>query len=509
MGFDIAGDDPYTASTGLLELLFHVFDNPDRGTGIYVLVARARNLLGEKLPACLAHNAVGKQVNLPGKYPVGTDIAPLILFACIFGVFVILHLIIFIINSSRGHYFLLSLIWSVNALIRMISFILRATWAQDITQVKEGIANEILFIVPSLVLVSTNLILAQRLFTWRHPVGGSRKLFWVTMVVLYFLVCIFATIAFVASAIPYLYFMSRERFLVYINLNRWIAAMVIVYTLTASILIGLSFWLPTSKDERLYTYQPWWIESFAPFYFVKKCAAQKAEETFMKRNSNHRHAIRVIAATHHHYKMVKGLSNERGDLKHNFSLLIIILSTICLFIASVLRCIVVMQARTNWDSGRASVPVAMYFSWGVFEVIVNGLLVFGRADLRFYRPDILPAAVRAIVTAEQTNVLTSAVVSEEESDTDSDDLSDDLTDDIEDGSIGYYSDPIDNDELYFGTQKTSPDMDSARTPVPQDWKSEKSYRSDDYDFNNNQKTVIHTPTNEKVREYPLDDEFKF
>ena len=32
----------------------------------------------------------------------------------------------------------------------------------------------------------------------------------------------------------------------------------------------------------------------------------------MKRNSNHRHAIRVIAATHHHYKMVKGLSNERG-----------------------------------------------------------------------------------------------------------------------------------------------------------------------------------------------------
>ena len=32
----------------------------------------------------------------------------------------------------------------------------------------------------------------------------------------------------------------------------------------------------------------------------------------MKRNSNHRHATRVIAATHHHFKMVKGLSTERG-----------------------------------------------------------------------------------------------------------------------------------------------------------------------------------------------------
>ena len=70
------------------------------------------------------------------------------------------------------------------------------------------------------------------------------------------------------------------------------------------------FWLPTSKDESRYTYQPWWIESFAPFYFVEKGAAQKAEASFMKRNSNHRHATRVIAATHHHFKMVKGLSNK-------------------------------------------------------------------------------------------------------------------------------------------------------------------------------------------------------
>lgn len=274
--------------------------------------------------------------------------------------------------------------------------------------------------------------------------------------------------------------------------------MVIVYTLTASILIGLSFWFPTKNDERLYTYQPWWIESFSPLYFVEKGAAQKAEETFMKRNSNHRHAIRVIAATHHHYKMVKGLSNERGDLKHNISLIIIIVSTVCLFIASVLRCIVVIQARTNWDSGPASVPVAMYFAWGVFEVIINGLLIVGRADLRFYRPDILPAAVRAIVTSEQTNVLPSAAVSEDE-------LEDDTEDDLESASVGYYSDRANDDGLYFGTINTTPDKDSDKTTLPQDWKSEKSYGTDYSEF----KDFIYTPTNEKQKGYHLDDEFQF
>lgn len=38
----------------------------------------------------------------------------------------------------------------------------------------------------------------------------------------------------------------------------------------------------------------------------------------------------------------------------------------------------------------------------MFEVIINVLYIVGRVDLRFYRPDVLPVAVRAIITAEQT-----------------------------------------------------------------------------------------------------------
>ena len=110
----------------------------------------------------------------------------------------------------------------------------------------------------------------------------------------------------------------------------------------------------------------------------------------MKRNSNHRHATRVIAATHHHFKVVKVCLTKEGIFKHNVSLVIIIISTVCLLIASILRAIVVFQARTNFKSGPAAEPVSMYFSWGVFEVIVNLVYIIGRADLRFYRPDRLP-----------------------------------------------------------------------------------------------------------------------
>ncbi|CAI5757038.1 unnamed protein product [Candida verbasci] len=397
----------YTASHGFINFVYQGwFDGADPGTGVYVLVDRAQNLLGSKLPETLVADAISRQVNLLGQYPDSRDIAPSILFAVLFGVVTISHGFIFLMNTFRGHYFIMGLIWIFVSLIRCLSFVWRAIWAKDIIQVRTGIADEILLVIPTVFLVSTNLILAQRLFTWRHPVGGSRKTFWAIMMCLYCFVAVLLTIAILASAIPYNYLLSTSRFLVYKNLNKWVSVMLVLYTLTAMALIGLSFWLPTAKDERLYTYQPWWIESFSPFYFVRKNAAQEAERTFMKRNSNHRHAIRVIAATHHHYNMVEGLSNQRGDLKHNWSLIIVGVSTLLIFISNMLRTVVVFQARPNSVSGPASRPTAMYFAWGVHEIIIHLLLIIGRADLRFYRPDILPAAVRAIVTAEQSQVQT-------------------------------------------------------------------------------------------------------
>lgn len=45
--------------------------------------------------------------------------------------------------------------------------------------------GSVLLIIPSLMLVPIKLLLAARIFTWRHPVGGSKRLFWNTKIVLY------------------------------------------------------------------------------------------------------------------------------------------------------------------------------------------------------------------------------------------------------------------------------------------------------------------------------------
>ncbi|KAI5965288.1 uncharacterized protein KGF55_001508 [Candida pseudojiufengensis] len=508
-------DEYFTSTRGIIDLIFTLYDGPDKGTGIYVIVNTGKNIMGQKLPQTLINNLVGNQNNLLGEYPQQSDFAPSILFSILFGLITIIYCIIFIINTYRGHYFLLTLFWGFCTLMRCMSFIYRAVWSQNITNARLGIADEILLVIPSVLLISANLILAQRLFTWRHPVGGTRKLFWIFMLSLYGFVAVLLTIAIVASAIPYDHLLGVPKYELYKNLNKWICVMLIAYTLTAIALIILSFWLPTKKDEKRYTYQPWWIESFSPFYFVKKGAAQRAELTFMKRNSNHRHATRVIAATHHHYNMVEGLTNQRGDLKHNISLLIVSITTICVFIAAILRCIVVFQARRQNVTGPASNPVAMYFSWGVFEFTLHLAQIIGRADLRFYRPDILPAQVRAIVTAEQSRVVTpnhsddEETGSEEETDDGEYDYEDD--DDDYDNDDGFVYNSTSSKENYNDENDTDDDLFFG--PISDNQNKEKLNSlstNDSYNFNTNQHTYTNTPKygfNEKQMD--LEDEFKF
>ncbi|KAI5952363.1 hypothetical protein KGF54_003229 [Candida jiufengensis] len=497
----------YTATEGLVNLLYTTYNGADKGTGILVLVDRGKNLLGDILPQTLINYLIGYQNNLLGEYPRQSDFAPSILFAVIFALITIIYCIIFTINTYRGHYFMLTIFWAFTTLIRCMSFIYRAAWSQNIANVRLGIADEILLVIPSVLLISANLILAQRLFTWRHPVGGTRKLFWIFMLSLYGLVAILLTIAIVASAIPYDYLLSASRYDLYKNLNKWVCIMLIAYTLTAIALIILSFWLPTKKDERRYTYQPWWIESFAPFYFVKKGAAQKAEQTFMKRNSNHRHATRVIAATHHHYNMVEGLSNQRGDLKHNVSLVIVIITTVCVFIAAILRCIVVFQARRQNVTGPASSPTAMYFTWGVFEFVLHMAQIIGRADLRFYRPDILPAQVRAIITAEQSHVVTPSHSDDEEG----------LTDEEGEYDDADYEDYSDNDDgfVYPSSKEHDTDDDLFFGPIDPTKQNNQKLNSmssgDSYNFNTNQHTYNNTPKNgyNNEKNNDTEDEFQF
>ncbi|KAM9938273.1 hypothetical protein OXX80_002222 [Metschnikowia pulcherrima] len=393
----------YPASKGLVRLLSPLFNGAAEGTNIKHVVEFSHNLLGPKLPDILTKYVVSTQISLFGDYPVSSDLAPSILFTVLFGVAGLIHLLIFCINFSRGHYFWISFVWAFNCALKLIGFALRAVWSQDVTKVAVGLTSEVFLIIPSIIFVSFDLILAQRLFTWRHPVGGSRTLFWAIMISMYVVVCFLIAITVMASFIPYLHFLSEKAWQSWRKVNMATGVLIILYSLTSMSLIGLSYLFPpTAKDENLYTYQPWWIESFNTFYFVQPGAAKKAEETFMKRNHNHRHAIRVIAATRHHSNMVEGLSNQRGSLSHNYSMGLIIITTVLIFIESMGRCIVLFQNNIQRNTTGAGNRVFMYICWGAFELIINILYIVGRVDLRFYRPDRLPQKVRAIITAEQS-----------------------------------------------------------------------------------------------------------
>ncbi|KAI5950512.1 hypothetical protein CANMA_005172 [Candida margitis] len=393
----------YTASHGVGKLVEEsLFNGASEGTGVVNILIWGRNVIGYNLPPEIIDYFIRTQNNLFGSYPNSDDKTPSIVFAVLFAVIFIIHIIIFIINTSRGHYFYLSLVWIFYSAMKIIGFGLRAQWSNDITQITLGLTSEIFLIVPAIIIVSANLILTQRLFTWRHPVGGSRLLFWNFMISIYGLVLILLAITIVASVVPYMYNISYSSYRNWIHTVQFTAVLIIAYSLTSVALIGLSFWLPTKKDELRYTYQPWWIESFAPLYFVEKNAAQKAERGFMKRNSNHRHATRVIAATHHHFHSVKGLTNQRGTLKHNVSMGILIVTTILILVGAIGRAIVVFQARQHRFASPAESKWFMYVVWGVFEVIIMIFYIVGRVDLRFYRPDRLPLEVRRIITAEQT-----------------------------------------------------------------------------------------------------------
>ncbi|EGV60494.1 hypothetical protein PSN45_001754 [Yamadazyma tenuis] len=393
----------YSASDGILNMLYALQNGADTGSGIRPMRDYGKNLLGSKLPPAFIQRAVSNLNNLFGNYPVTSDYAPSVLFTVIFIVLGTAHFTLFTVNVSRGHLFYISFAWGLIAWLKGVGFALRSQWALDILQVNIGLASEVILIVSGVFLSTVNLVLAQRLFTWRHPVGGDRKLFKNIMYGMYVMVVAVIVGTVFAQASPYVNFVGPVAFQRYGKAVKGTSILIISYSLTAISLVLMSyFFKPTRKDENLYTYQPWWVESFHPFYFVKKNASREAEETFMKRNHNHRHAVRVIAATHHHFNMVEGLSNERGDLTHNYSIIIVTITTAFTFVESILRCITCFQMQPSWNNSPLCKPIVAYICWGVLETLAHIFYLVGRVDLRFYKPDILPVKIRSIITAEQS-----------------------------------------------------------------------------------------------------------
>lgn len=232
----------YTAVDGIMELLRYQQDYPALGTGQQTLARQARNLLGT-IPMVFVQYQQSFQINLFGDYPSKSDIVPSAIFVGVFGFLFLLHTFIFIVNISRGHYFWLTLGYIFYCMCKIVGFTLRIVWYQDLSITAVGLTSEVLLIIPSILLISLNLILAQRLFTWRHPVGGSRKLFWGIMLTFYAFVLGIVAMTIMAAFVPYIHLLSLENYRRYVKVQQTSAILVILYTLTAWALIGLAYFL--------------------------------------------------------------------------------------------------------------------------------------------------------------------------------------------------------------------------------------------------------------------------
>lgn len=384
-------------SSTLISLFRSQTNGAADGTGVLKLVDKAKALLGNNLPQYLVDYTLSIQMSIFGDYPSSKDIAPSAIFLSIFIIFTLAHLYIFTKNMMRGHRFWLSLLFAFYCFLRFLGFTLRVVWAKDILKMKTGIASEIFIVIPVVILAGLNLILAQRIFTWRHPHLGSTKFFWANMITTYAIVTGVVVMAIIGSVVPYIYFLSEHHFKMCKQVNQAASVLCVLFSLLAIFLVAAAYLVPSSKrDVSMWTYQPWWVESFGMWYFVPKDSAKRAEKSFKERDDHAFNATRIIASTHERSNQVERVQSidKSGKLGHNHSILIIALTTLILLISTLFRCVSTFIEQQKGNQSWIFEPVVMYIMFGVLEVFINILYLTGRVDLRFYRPDRLKKSMR-------------------------------------------------------------------------------------------------------------------
>ena len=375
------------------------------GTGIVKLLTLAKSYLGvsdvHDIPDYLIDAAKDVQQAQFGSYPDSKDVAPSAVFLACFLLLFLGHTLLFFANRSRGHKFYMSLAFASYCLMRWLGFALRIVWAKDILKMKVGLASEVFLIIPTVLLASFNLVLAQRLFTWKHPILGTKKIFWQGMLALYAVVVAVVVMSIVAGVVPYLYFLSQSHYDMCRNVMKVTSVLIVLYSLLAMFLIGASYLLPTTdKDRDSLIYQPFWIKSFKPTYFPKRNAAKEGELLFLRKHAGDtREPLRTVVGAglrlidqkeedeSEELNEFEQSGEEKFTLKHNQSIVIIAVTTIFVFLGAIFRCVGCFLDTTYAKQGWLFKPVVMYIFWGALETIVNILYLVGRIDLRFYRPD--------------------------------------------------------------------------------------------------------------------------
>ncbi|KAG7903290.1 hypothetical protein KL935_000822 [Ogataea polymorpha] len=388
-----------------------------KGTGIVKLVGIAKKALhlqsNQQIPDALIIYLKDQQQSQFGSYPDHNDVSPSSVFTAVFSLLMLGHLFVFIKNNTRGHWFPLSLGFATYCLIRLLGFALRIAWAKDILRLHTGIASEVMLVLPTVFLASLNLVLAQRLFTWRHPVGGNQKFFQIAMMTIYLVVVAVVIMTIVAGVVPYLYFLNQSHYNMCRNVVKVTSVLICFYSLLAILLVLCAFLIPpSSRDKKATVFQPFWITSFAPTYYAPRGAAEEGQYLFVQRHGELcKYSERTILKGGDLYSMADEPSQLNQfeaqkeaiySIKHNSSILLVAITSACVLIGAVFRCVLLFFDTTYATQGWLAKPVVMYMLWGFLEAVVNLLYLLGRVDLRFYRPDKIP---NKLITATDSNVV--------------------------------------------------------------------------------------------------------
>ncbi|KAH3688735.1 hypothetical protein WICPIJ_000289 [Wickerhamomyces pijperi] len=396
------------------------------GTGSKKMLALATKLINGFLGGVVPASSVSvperitkmiaySQQSIFGDYPTTKDVAPSAIFTAIFFLFAIAHAGIWIKNRSLGHKFNISLGLCFYSLVRALGFLLRIVWAKHTFELNVALVSTIFIVIPTSFLPSLNLILAQRYFTWKHPSYGSHKLFQTVMYIIYFLVFAFILMTIVAAAVQTNYFLSAKHYLMTKQVIEASATLVVLYSAAATALVLFAEFVPkTSQDEHIKTFQPKWIKSFSYNYWVPKNAATEAANAVPEEL---RDATRIINSTNYHYTTIneeqEEVTEKSSVLSHNSSIFIVAFTTLALFIADVFRCVSTYIHQTKAAQSWIFEPVVMYVMFGVLETLINLVYIFGRIDLRFYKPDSFKASATVAAPVSQDSEVASSEASQE------------------------------------------------------------------------------------------------
>ncbi|KAG5357783.1 hypothetical protein CJU89_4257 [Yarrowia sp. B02] len=347
------------------------------GTGVVKVVGMAHELAGNNIPQYVLDMVMTTQYNIYGNFAKKeVDTIPSAIFLVINSILAVANFYVFFRGILRKHNFYLTFGLGWQCLFNCLGFGMRLGWAQDVLQLRLGIASTV-FIILSIVTINfMNFLLAHRILTFRHPETGDATWFALFMILIYLAFCGVLLMAILTQLVIFSYFLDYMHWRQATSGMQAASILIVLFSIGGVFIIIVAYLIPRGaiplhhKSRLRLTASN--IESYGLFYFPPKHSQviQYKSDPSQKLESGQL-AARTI----------------NGNDLHT-SAIVVIFTSLILAGTAAMRCATVMIGdRWMKDSKFIYSQTAFYIGFGAFEVIVNVIFLLFRIDLRFYIPD--------------------------------------------------------------------------------------------------------------------------